>query len=541
MRFQIIVVEYDQPHIYPPYGAMYIARTLMNQGHEVRIEVSNDWHNLAESELCTRIRDFQPDVVGFSATIFLAYAYVKKASQYIRQQFPALPIIVGGSLTSAAQVLLSHSDVDIAVIGEGEATIAELAECLQSGCAYDDVRGIAYKKNGKVIVTPKRPPIARLEKLGYPAFELVPMQRYLNNIHDVLRAFPSYRKWDARFYEPHRNTPMLRVPTARGCISKCSFCYRHMRGIRHFDLDYLFDYVEYLMKRFRTNQFSFGDECFSSSKQWSRKFIQRLRERNLDIMFQILGMRVDTVDRQILQDLNSLGCWMIEYGFESGSPKMLTVMDKGATVEDNINAAIWTREAGIYTSPAFVLGMPGENDETIKESVSFLKRINYDYFQFTYAMPVPGTPLYDYALLKGYIPDQDKYLESVCRITPNEFLNSKAFINFTDCRRSAMMQWPKMLESALRQNSDSRRAYYGLKFKNAYKYVKRDGLMRFAKGFVIRKIEALRLKTADMSRFGQPGDNAGPGTDMPPEGKPLYSIIEQLRSKNASDGSLPTH
>jgi len=494
MKFQIIVVEYNQPHISPPYGAMYIARSLMDEGHEVRIEVSSNWNNIGYQELCSRIEKYSPDAIGFSATICLGYAYVKKASQIIRQRFPDLKILVGGGLTSAAGVLLTNTDVDIAVIGEGEITIKELAERIENKWNYDDVKGIAYKKGDRVLQSPRRLPVANIDHLGYPAFDLVPMGKYLKNIHAILKAFPSYRKWDKRFFEPHYNTRMFRVPTARGCISKCSFCYRHMKGIRHFSLDYLFDYIEFIMDKYNTNQFSFGDECFSSSKKWTLKFIKSLKKRKLNIMFQIIGMRVDTVDKEILHELKESGCWMIEYGFESGSQKMLNVMDKGVSVNDNINVAQWTKEAGIYTSPAFVIGMPGETAETINETIEFLKKIKYDYFQYTYAFPVPGTPLYEYALLKGLITDEDKYLEGICNVAPNNFIESNMFVNFTNEDRATVMKWPKMMEKALRSNAEYLSQFYFSKLRNVYNYIKKDGFVDYIANFAKRKINFYKIK-----------------------------------------------
>ena len=529
MKFQIFVIEYGQPHIYPPYGAMYIASSLLDEGHDVKIEISKDWNNVALDELAERISRYNPDAIGFSATISIAYSYIKQASKFIREIFPAQKIIVGGGLTSAAEVLLDNTEVDIAVIGEGELTIKELAATIKNHADYANIKGIAFKQDGKVIRNPKRPPIYNLDKLGYPAFELVPMERYFMKIHDYIQAFPSYRNLDKRFFEPRRNTKILRVPTARGCISKCSFCYRHMKGIRHFSLDYLLDFVEFLMEKYNTNQFSFGDECFSSSKKWTRRFIDSLSDRKLDIMFQILGMRIDTVDRQMLFELKELGCWMIEYGFESGSQKMLNVMDKGVSVQDNIDVAIWTREAGIYTSPAFVLGMPGETTDTIKETAEFLKKIGYNYFQSTYAFPVPGTPLYEYAKIKRYIDNEDQYLESISNVIPNNFVDSDIFINFTNEDKATMKKWPGMIEEVIFKSSYTEFIqYYLLKLKYAKKYIKQDGFFNFFYNFAKRKINHFVFKLSELNL--QADQKSVKKSLIPADGEKLSNINKRLLS-----------
>jgi len=106
---------------------------------------------------------------------------------------------------------------------------------------------------------------------------------------------------------------------------------------------------------------------------------------------------------------------MIEYGFEAGNQRMLNIIDKRVTVEQNRQVALWTKEAGIYTSPTIVLAMPGETDRTVNESIGFLKSLNLGYkqYQWSYALPIPGAPLYDFAKLSGAIRDEDEYLASL--------------------------------------------------------------------------------------------------------------------------------
>ena len=108
-------------------------------------------------------------------------------------------------------------------------------------------------------------------------------------------------------------------------------------------MKYVFDFIEYCVKEFDVGFFTFGDECFAPNKKRNWDFIEEYKRRNLNIIFRILGMRVDTVDKEILQAYKEIGCWMIEYGFESGSQKMLNIIDKRTTVEQNSKVAIWTK------------------------------------------------------------------------------------------------------------------------------------------------------------------------------------------------------
>lgn len=465
MKFQIIVppslLTEGNIHAHPPYGAMYIASSLMEDGHEVRIE-NGDVEIFDYAQLCERIKRFSPDVIGFSAPVSTCYKYVKDASGFIKEQFPDLKIILGGGLSAAAETVLNHTRVDIIVVGEGDITVKELVTRIEKNESYHGIGGLVFRDGEHIVKTQKQKPIINLDILKYPAFDLVDMDKYLIDVEDFVTGFPHYKNPDKRLFEPHRSKKMLRIPISRGCINACSFCYRHMRGLRHFSFKYIFDYIEYLMEKFGINIFSFGDECFAPNKAWNWKFLEELEKRNLDIMFQILGTRVETVDLDILRAYKKAGCFMIEYGFESGSQKMLDIMEKRTTARLNIEVAKWTKEAGLFTMPAFVLGMPGETTETINETINLLKEIDYGngWYQYTYAFPMPGSPLYDYAKVSGLITDDDKYLESVFNVKTTDYIYTKTFINFTSEPFEVVMGWPKLIDDALLKHFGQNKLIY---------------------------------------------------------------------------------
>jgi len=496
MRFQIIVpptlATEGIVHAHPPYGAMYIAASLLDEGHDVRIE-NGDIERFDYAQLCNRIEKYSPDIIGFSAPVSTFYKYVKGASIFLKNLFPDIKIVLGGGLTAAAETVLNNTKIDIIVDGEGDITVKELVAKIERKESYHDVNGLVFKEGDNIIRTPRRMPISNLDILKYPAFDLVDMDKYLIDVKDFLLGFPCYKNPDKRLFEPHRSKKMLRIPVSRGCINACGFCYRHMRGLRRFSLKYIFDYIEYLMKKFGVNIFSFGDECFAPNKAWNWKFLEEIEKRKLDIMFQILGTKVETVDYDILRAYKKAGCFFIEYGFESGSQKMLDIMEKRTTVKLNIEVAKWTKEAGIFTMPAFVLGMPGETTDTIKETINLLKEINYGsgWYQYTYAFPVPGTPLYDYAKVSGLITDDNEYLESIYNVKPNDYIYTKTFINFTSEPFDIVIGWPKLIDDALLEYYSQNKAIYFLKrySKTMYNSLRNEGAKRTLFkiwGFIIR-------------------------------------------------------
>jgi len=429
---------------------MYIAAALREEGVEVRIE-NGDLDHFDQEELLRRIEGFSPDVVGFSATVSTSYRFVKRASAEIRRRRPKIFQVVGGGMSAAGEVVLQNTEVDAVVLGEGDVTVKEFAACLREGKSLADVPGMLFKEKGRVVRTPDRKPIRRLDVLPYPAFDLIDMQRYLIDVRRYVDGFFEYKHPDPRLFRPGRSQRMLRVPISRGCINRCSFCHRAMKGLRHFSIPYIFDYIEFLMKEFDINVFSFGDECWAPHRKWGWRFLDELKKRKLDISFQVLGIKVELIDKELLRAFREAGCFFIEYGFESGSQKMLDVMEKRTTVQQNIEAARWTQEAGLFTMPAFVLGMPGETTETIRETIQFMKDIDYgpEWYQHTFAFPVPGTPLYEYARGTGLIGDEDAYLESIHDVTPNNYLDSEVFINFTEEPMEVVRTWPGLIRDEL--------------------------------------------------------------------------------------------
>lgn len=442
--------------IYPPYGAMYIAGALRQRGYVPAI-LNADTDRMTDSEVLDRIRDINPEYIGFSGAVAHLYKYIKRLSGLLKTAFPSKIQILGGGLSSAAETVLMNTPIDIVVKGEGEATIIELLDCLKSGGDMHRVLGLLFRDDGRVVFTGNRKLIT-LDTLPYPAFDLIDMERYISDGPDMIRWFTS-RVRGKRVLNRKRSRRMLTIPTSRGCFGECSFCFRAYPGLRVHSIKYVFDLIEYCIDKFDVGHFTLGDECFAPNKERNWQFINEYKKRKLDFVFRILGMRVDTVDLDILRAYNDIGCWMIEYGFESGSQKMLNVIDKRVAVDQNRKVALWAREAGVFTSPALVLAMPGETGETIDETISFLKSIDLEYkqYQWKYALPIPGSPLYEYSRLTGAIEDEDEYLISLAEESQD---STELIVNVTDEPDETVRSWSAKMRSELDDH------YFKTRYKN---------------------------------------------------------------------------
>ena len=444
--FLIIVPPAKKIHgVYPPYGAMYIASALREKKYIPYI-LNMETEKFSNDEIINRIRDINPKYIGFSGIVATSYKYIKDLSSKLKDAFPEKIQILGGGLSSAPDPVMKNTNIDIIVRGEGDITVKELTECLDKKGDLREVKGIYFRTKNSYEFTGDRELIRNLDILPYP-FDLMDMNEYLPRGIDFINSFPIKKK-DRRIYDPkRRDKKMITIPVTRGCFNECTFCFRAYKGLRMHSIKYIFDFIEYCVEKFDVGFFSFGDECFASSKARNWAFIEEYKKRKLDIMFRILGMRVDTVDRDILKSFKEIGCWMIEYGFESGSQKMLNIINKRVSVEQNKEVAIWTKEAGIFTSAAIVLAMPGETTETVDESIDFLKTIDLDFcnYQWTYDLPIPGSHLYEFAKISGAIEDEDKYLMSISK---EEVSGAGAFhVNLTDEPDSVVAGWASRLKT----------------------------------------------------------------------------------------------
>lgn len=451
----------DYPTSYPPYGSLYIGTYLEDNGYEVLV-VNNDLDRESNDLLVQKIRDFNPTIIGISAIVSNSYKYVKKLTFTIRENFPNAFMIIGGQLSYAANVVLDNTPIDVVVIGEGENTMIALCEYLEGNIELKNVRGIAYKdKNGEKIYTEQVVQVSNIDELSIPKYDLINMDKYLLSREE---RFGQFDIQDPRFHEEHRkDKKAFTIMTGRGCQAKCTFCCRGVRGLRKHSPDFILDNMEFLVNKYNVGFFTFGDESFVSSKKWVMSFVEKIKERKLDVMFYILGARVDIVDREMLTALKEVGCFMIEYGYETGSQRMLDMIEKRTTVAENFRTHMLTvKEIGLKTVPAFIINMPGETSETIAETIQFIKSLEMDDLLFIvkYAQAQPGTPLYEYALLNDMITDEDKYLSNIYEIHPGELskaFENKVLFNFSGQPLDEVYAWESWMYEEVRKDLKRRR------------------------------------------------------------------------------------
>jgi len=422
--------EWSKPNLLP-LGLGYIAAVLHRGGHEVEVMDINAYRWSPE-EVENRIKKADFDIAGIGA-IVTVYKYVKWLISLLKKYHPAKKVIVGGSVgSSIPKIILEKTGADIVCTGEGENTIVELVEAVERNKPLSEVEGIWFKDTGgKIAVNKHRKSIINLDELPFPAWELFPMDTYLKNPVGA----PNRNKWiDGGAGE---NTVLsMNISATRGCPYKCIYCYHDFMGqrYRHRSPENIVKEMKTLHEKYGAEYLHFTDDEFCLKKEFIYEFCSEVkRELGGKVTWGCAG-RVNLMTEELVSTMAEAGCVLIGYGIESGSQRMLDIMKKNVTVEQAKKAVRLTKKYLGWADCSFIVGIPGENRETIEETVNFCKELDLIPEVIFFATPYPGTELYQLALSEGKIKDEEEYMLSLGE------QGEKVRVNFTGFSDEELMQ-----------------------------------------------------------------------------------------------------
>lgn len=371
--------------VLPPYSLMQIAAVLRRDGHHVYLVDANGF-NLSYDHLREYLRREVFDVMVFRFTPTTFDNDVKVAEIAKKTNPKIYTIGVCWTLRDfAEQVLREAIHMDFFVSTESEVVIPALVNSLEGGIDLKKVKGVSYL-NGvsqEYIFTGQPPTDWRWEDLPLPAFDLLPSLKpyYINTPH---------------------GKPFTIVYASKGCPYNCTFCTVARTKWRPKSAEMIIEELTYLKNRFKVRLVSFFDETFTLDKNRAEKVALAIKDKILDIKW-YCNTRVDLVDYGLLKILYEGGCRGISYGIESGSQKILDLANKGFTIEQAEKAIEWSKKSGIKVYCSFIFGLPGEDWNSVEETIRFVKRTLPTGAQFNIAVPYPGTELYRIAVNKGWI------------------------------------------------------------------------------------------------------------------------------------------
>lgn len=391
-----------------PVGLAYVGAVLLEAGHTVEA-LDIPGHRLTDAQVEEMLASLKaPGLVGIGSLISNVPSVQKVISQ-VRAAWPETPVVLGGGMaTSMPEFIARELQPDILVLGEGERTVVRLVEALEKRVALSSVPGLAYLEGGRYVTTEKPGEIMDLDSLPFPAWDLFPVENY------VYRTLTDWGRV--------RAMPMA---TSRSCPCKCVHCAHTSGWVPRFrSAESVVNEIEELVKRYRVEAINFYDELFTANRQRVLDICALIQERGLKVQWYCTS-RVNLADLEMYQAMRAAGCRLITYGFESGSNTILKNLRKGATVEQNERAIRITREAGLEAQGTFMLGNPGETDESIDATAQFIIDNNLTVFDFNFTTPYPDAPVFLDLLDKGRIPDLKKFVFSLAEATTLTFNLSK--------------------------------------------------------------------------------------------------------------------
>lgn len=369
----------------PHTGLAYIAGSLLDYGHEVKIFDFNLYND--DQKFIKELGDFDPGFIGINFVTSL----VREADRILRivKKINKEIILIGGGPHCSSEPISSLKEtlLDIAVIGEGDFTVLDIID----GKNFSEIKGIAYKKDNEIFVNERRDYIKNLDVLPFPAYHLYELEKY--QIPSVVA----------------RKKPVVWIETSRGCPFGCVYCNKTIFG-RIFRVKSPERVIEEFVrvKKLGVKEVHILDDTFTNDIARAKKICDLLIEKKVDMAWcTASGIRVDRVDLELLKKMKKAGCYRIHVGIESGNQEILNRIKKGINLEQVKSAVKWAKEAGLDVGGYFMIGLPGDTEDTMRQTIGFAKSLNLDLAKIAICIPLPATELFNDLDTRGLIKTYD--------------------------------------------------------------------------------------------------------------------------------------
>lgn len=398
-----ISLRFDSPTLLPPVGLAYIATAIHNAGYDLEI-LDIDGYRYSDSEIEEKLRHLKYDVVAMGC-IVTGYNSVKKISKMVKSINKDIPIIAGNSVASSIpEILLNNTDVDICAIGEGDITDIEILDAIKNNKDLSTVKGICFKRDGKIIKTPKREAILNLDDIPFINWELFDVELYIEKSKIYM---------NEPYPVPYEQLRSLPVNTARGCPYRCTFCYHVFKNDKYRvrSPQNICEEIKIMKEKHGINYVNFFDELTFYSIEQCERFVDTVLEYDLGVYWKAScrGNLFKEEHLELVKKLKRAGCVGVGYSLESANEEILNAMNKKLKVNDFIEQTKVLQKAGLCTWTSIVLGYPQETEETMRKTFDCCYEADI-YPSVGYLLPLPGTPMYEYTLSTGAIKDEEDFL-----------------------------------------------------------------------------------------------------------------------------------
>ena len=345
--------------IMPSIGILHVAANLEKNDYKDIFVYDADLMNYSSNPVAVMewLKNTKPDVIGI--TVYSNHVPKTKITlEIIKEEFPNVPIIGGGPhCTIDYEKTFNELALDYICIGEGEYTMVEFLDYLKGLRPVESIKGIAFKKDGKIIFTGERPLEKNIDKFPFPAYHLI--EQHIPMIRPQIMGY--------------KRKPLLLLISSRGCPYLCGFCSDHIlwkRKFRAHSPEYLVTMIEHLIQKYGIREITFLDDSFLLDKKRVKKFCDLFIEKKISIYWSV-NINLAHVSEDILIKMKKAGCWHVSTGIESGNEEVLKFTRKPLTVDlarKNLNILA---KVGILCRGYFIIGLLKDTSKTIQDTIEF--------------------------------------------------------------------------------------------------------------------------------------------------------------------------
>lgn len=401
----LLAVPYQdiEPYILPNLGLGYLASALRKNGHDVDYidclkekVCSSNWGNLLAEGLY--------DVVGIQMYSY-AYNSVREMFQITKKVIPDVVTVVGGPHANAIpkETLENIQEIDYLIYGEGERAFPQLVNLLQSHATEEKmffVPNLAWRNNNNQVQINKRLFIENLDTMELPAWDLMDPRTYPHLSHGLL----------------NRAHPIAPIFSTRGCPFNCSFCSSHSNmgnAIRKRTPSKVVDEIEFLVKEYGVREIHFEDDNFTFYKEFAAEVCQLIIDRDIHFSWACPnGVRLDSLDAELLKLMERSGCYSLALGIESGSDRVLKLMKKGNSAENMRQKIRLIHETTKIRMTGFIIvGFPGETEDDLKKTEKMVLDVPLHRIAAGPFIPLPGTKIYEDLVKAKKVPERYDWSE----------------------------------------------------------------------------------------------------------------------------------
>ena len=450
----------------PPYGILQLAAFLESENKDVEIEVLDcnakllDWKGLEK-----RIESFDPDIVASSALATCNAYTVVRTLETAKKVKPNVLTIAGGQhfTATARESLETYPEIDVIVRGEGEQTLVELVQASSKKSPFSSIKGISFRRNGKIQRNPPRSLIENLDDLPFPGYHFV--EDVVHKYHFTMMAGPKAR--------------YALVEGSRGCPHRCTFCtqWRHWEGKwRGKSPKRIADEFEFCYENYGGRFLWLTDDNFGLGKRTSDLCDEIIRRGFSDDIMWFMQIRCDDIvkHRDLLPKMRKSGLRWVLLGVESHSGSTLEAFNKKIDPEDAERAVKLLQENDIFAHAMFIIGGRKDSAESLASLREFVNDLDPDLAIFMILTPFPGTEIFETAQRNGWIEDTNwANYDMVHAIMPTETLSREEVQEeLHKCYRGFYGSWSRKLKGVFSTNRLKRRTYRYLASQGLLKQLK---------------------------------------------------------------------